>query len=160
MTEVEIQEGNAQKESLKLLQQISLIEGEDIKSKEGVADVAVAKEIEERSLMDDQIGNSDLPAKKVVASEADVAKSPEIESVVSQAKEANQMNILQLPVPPRSALAFFRAHLMDESTGNLKECELIARWEEMEVGGRLKFENMADADKKRYMGEVQERFAG
>jgi len=160
MTEVEIQEGNVQKESLKLLQQISFKEGEYIKSKEVSADVAVAKEIEEGSLMDDQVGNSDLPAKKVVATKADDAKNPEIGSFVSQAKEANQKNILQLPVPPRSALAFFKAHLIDESTGNLKECELIAKWEEMEVCGRLKFENMADADKTRYMGEVQERFAG
>ena len=143
MTEMETVEGKVQKESL--LQPISFIEGGDIESKEGVEDVAIAKETEVGSMVDDQIGNSDLPAKKVVA---------------TKAQELNQKNIFQLPLPPRSALAFFKAHLVDESTGDLKECELAARWEEVEVGGRLKFENMADADKTRYVGEVQERFAG
>ena len=151
--------GKLAKESLKLLQQICSLE-EEIKSKEGVEDVAFAKETEEESLVDDQIGNSDLPAKKADATKADVGNSPENKSGISQAQEANQKNILQLPLPPRSALAFFKAHLMNESTGDLKECELAAKWKEMEVIGRLKFVNMADADKNRYMGEVRERFAG
>ena len=79
MTERETEEVKVQKESLKLLQQISFIEGEDSESKELVEYVVFATETEEGSLVDDQIGDSDLPAKKVGATKADVGKSPEKE---------------------------------------------------------------------------------
>ena len=79
---------------------------------------------------------------------------------VSQTREVNHKHLLQLPVAPQSALDSFRLHLINEKTRDLKEEELVARWVDIGEGGRQMFEQMADADKLRYMADVQEMFVG
>ena len=145
-------------ELLQLLWQNWLKKGENEETcKE---DQGAGAELQLEAGVEVQFGEVEVLDKKVLKESPGNCEEHEMSTGVEEKSEMNHKNLLQLPVPPQSALDFFRVHLMNEKAGDLKEEELVARWDEMEMSGRQKFEKMADADKSRYMGEVLERFAG